>query len=210
MPIIFDLLEHEGLCMGGSTGINVAGAIRLAKELGPGHTIVTMLCDYGTRYQSKLFNPEFLRSKNLPVPEWLERKSDIKLPFEKRLMSMHHGRPTACSARMPICGNAARPWSASPIRAASCSTARCSMRRRAASPATAACSRRLPATPIAIGNAVYTDPGKTEIAHMPASAGARAVGRRGGAASPSTGSRATRACGCTPRCICSRPCCPIR
>ena len=74
VPMIFDLLEHEGLCLGGSSGINVAGAIRLAKELGPGHTIVTVLADYGTRYQSKLFNPEFLRSKKLPVPEWLERK----------------------------------------------------------------------------------------------------------------------------------------
>jgi cysteine synthase A len=83
VPIIFDLLEHEGLCLGGSSGINVAGAIRLAKELGPGHTIVTVLADYGTRYQSKLFNPQFLRSKNLPVPGWLERKSDIKIPFEK-------------------------------------------------------------------------------------------------------------------------------
>ena len=81
VPIIFDLLEHEGLCMGGSTGINVAGAIRLARELGPGHTIVTVLADYGSRYQSKLFNPEFLRSKNLPVPAWLERRSDIKVPF---------------------------------------------------------------------------------------------------------------------------------
>ena len=81
--IIFDLLEHEGLCLGGSSGINVAGAIRLAKELGPGHTIVTVLADYGTRYQSKLFNPQFLRSKNLPVPGWLERRSDIKIPFEK-------------------------------------------------------------------------------------------------------------------------------
>jgi cysteine synthase A len=66
LPLIFDLLEHEGLCMGGSTGINVAGAIRLAKDLGPGHTIVTILCDYGTRYQSKLFNPEFLRSRTCP------------------------------------------------------------------------------------------------------------------------------------------------
>lgn len=83
VPIIFDLLEHEGLCLGGSSGINVAGAIRLAKDLGPGHTIVTVLCDSGARYQSKLFNPEFLRSKKLPVPEWLTRKSDIKLPFEK-------------------------------------------------------------------------------------------------------------------------------
>ena len=78
VPIVFDLLEHEGLCLGGSSGINVAGAIRLAKELGPGHTIVTVLCDYGTRYQSKLFNPEFLRSKNLPVPAWLERRSGMK------------------------------------------------------------------------------------------------------------------------------------
>jgi len=83
VPIIFDLLEHEGLCLGGSSGINIAGAIRLAKELGPGHTIVTVLADYGTRYQSKLYNPDFLRSKNLPVPAWLERKSDIKPPFEK-------------------------------------------------------------------------------------------------------------------------------
>ncbi len=81
VPIIFDLLKHEGLCLGGSSGINVAGAIRLAKDLGPGHTIVTVLCDGGSRYQSKLFNPEFLRSKQLPVPAWLERKRDIKLPF---------------------------------------------------------------------------------------------------------------------------------
>jgi cysteine synthase A len=81
VPIIFDLLEHEGLCLGGSTGINVAGAIRLAKELGPGHTIVTILADYGTRYQSKLFNPQFLREKKLPVPAWLERHSQIKIPY---------------------------------------------------------------------------------------------------------------------------------
>jgi cysteine synthase A len=81
VAIVFDLLEHEGLCMGGSTGINVAGAIRLARDLGPGHTIVTILADYGARYQSKLFNPEFLRSKNLPVPQWLERRSEIKVPF---------------------------------------------------------------------------------------------------------------------------------
>ncbi|MGK7754924.1 MULTISPECIES: cysteine synthase A [unclassified Roseovarius] len=71
LPIVFDLLEHEGLCMGASTGINVAGAIRMARDMGPGHTIVTVLCDYGTRYQSKLFNPEFLREKNLPTPNWL-------------------------------------------------------------------------------------------------------------------------------------------
>jgi cysteine synthase A len=83
VPIIFDLLEHEGLCLGGSSGINVAGAIRLAKELGPGHTIVTVLADFGTRYQSKLFDPEFLRAKNLPVPAWLERKSNITPPFVK-------------------------------------------------------------------------------------------------------------------------------
>jgi cysteine synthase A len=81
VPIIFDLLRHEGLCLGGSTGINVAGAIRLAKDLGPGHTIVTILADSGGRYQSKLFNPDFLRSKNLPVPEWLERKSTLKVPY---------------------------------------------------------------------------------------------------------------------------------
>jgi len=78
IPLCFQLLEEEGLCLGGSSGINVAGAIRLAKEMGPGHTIVTILCDYGTRYQSKLFNPEFLRSKNLPVPGWLERNGGLK------------------------------------------------------------------------------------------------------------------------------------
>jgi cysteine synthase len=77
IPLVFELLEQEGLCLGGSSGINVAGAIRLAQHLGPGHTIVTVLCDYGTRYQSKLFNPEFLRSKNLPVPAWLERESTL-------------------------------------------------------------------------------------------------------------------------------------
>ena len=71
LPVIFDLLQHEGLCLGGSSGINVAGAIRLAREMGPGHTIVTILADFGNRYQSKLFNPEFLRGKGLPVPAWL-------------------------------------------------------------------------------------------------------------------------------------------
>ncbi|MCH8092094.1 MAG: cysteine synthase A [Proteobacteria bacterium] len=71
LPIIFDLLKHEGLCMGGSTGINVAGAIRLAKQMGPGHTIVTILADYGQLYQSKIFNLEFLREHNLPLPDWL-------------------------------------------------------------------------------------------------------------------------------------------
>ena len=72
LPIIFKLVREEGLCLGGSSGINIAGAMRLARELGPGHVIVTVLCDFGTRYQSKLFNPEFLKSRNLPYPEWLE------------------------------------------------------------------------------------------------------------------------------------------
>jgi cysteine synthase len=81
VAIVFDLLEHEGLCLGGSSGINVAGAIRLAEQLGPGHTIVTILCDYGTRYQSKLFNPEFLRSKGLPTPHWLEQGRGVKAPL---------------------------------------------------------------------------------------------------------------------------------
>jgi cysteine synthase len=71
LPYIFDLLKHEGLCLGGTSGINIAGAVRLAQHLGPGHTIVTILCDYGNRYQSKLFNPVFLENKGLPVPEWL-------------------------------------------------------------------------------------------------------------------------------------------
>ena len=72
LHILYDLVQHEGLCLGGSAGINIAGAVRLAKDLGPGHTIVTILCDYGNRYQSKLFNPEFLRSKDLPVPPWMD------------------------------------------------------------------------------------------------------------------------------------------
>ncbi len=73
LPIIFDLLTDEGLCMGGSTGINIAGAIRMARDMGPGKTIVTILCDYGSRYQSKVYNPTFLREKGLPVPVWLDR-----------------------------------------------------------------------------------------------------------------------------------------
>jgi len=73
LPIVFDLLANEGLCLGGSSGINIVGAMKLARDLGPGHTIVTILCDYGTRYQSKLYNPDFLKSKGLPVPDWLER-----------------------------------------------------------------------------------------------------------------------------------------
>ncbi|MFU1479443.1 cysteine synthase A [Roseovarius sp. C7] len=84
LPIVFDLLAEEGLCLGGSSGINVAGAIRMAREMGPGHTIVTPLCDYGTRYQSKLFNPEFLREKGLPVPGWLtEAPRSIPGVFEE-------------------------------------------------------------------------------------------------------------------------------
>jgi cysteine synthase A len=82
LPIVFDLVQEEGLCVGGSTGVNIAGAIRLAKELGPGHTIVTILADYGTRYQSKLFNPEFLRTKDLPVPQWMDQTPAISVPFE--------------------------------------------------------------------------------------------------------------------------------
>lgn len=82
LPIVYDLIQEEGLCLGGSSGINIAGAVRLARELGPGHTIVTILCDYGTRYQSKMFNPGFLRGKGLPIPEWMERTPDIAIPFE--------------------------------------------------------------------------------------------------------------------------------
>ena len=79
LPIVFNLLSEEGLCLGGSSGINVAGAVRLARDLGPGHTIVTVLCDYGTRYQSRLFNPTFLREKGLPVPAWLDQR-DAPVP----------------------------------------------------------------------------------------------------------------------------------
>jgi cysteine synthase A len=75
LPIIFDLVQDEGLCLGGSAGVNIAGAMRLARDMGPGHTIVTILCDHGSRYQSKLFNPDFLREKNLPVPAWLDEKT---------------------------------------------------------------------------------------------------------------------------------------
>ena len=83
LPIIFDLLEQEGLCLGGSSGINIAGAIRMARDMGPGHTIVTMLCDYGNRYQSKMFNPEFLKGKGLPAPRWLtEVRAPVAIPFE--------------------------------------------------------------------------------------------------------------------------------
>jgi cysteine synthase len=83
LPIVYDLIQQEGLCLGGSSGINIAGAVRLARELGPGHTIVTVLCDYGNRYQSKMFNPAFLRGKNLPIPDWMEREPTIEAPFEE-------------------------------------------------------------------------------------------------------------------------------
>ncbi|WP_275782470.1 cysteine synthase A [Pararhizobium gei] len=82
VPLVFDLVDKEGICVGGSSGINIAGAVRLAKDLGPGHTIVTILCDYGNRYQSKLFNPAFLKSKGLPVPAWLTRNSGLTVPYE--------------------------------------------------------------------------------------------------------------------------------
>ena len=84
LPVVFDLLAREGLCLGGSSGVNVAGAMRLARDLGPGHTIVTILCDYGTRYQSKLYNPDFLKGKGLPVPKWLDRApAEIPTVFEE-------------------------------------------------------------------------------------------------------------------------------
>ena len=83
LPIVFDTLAEEGICLGGSSGVNMAGAVRMAREMGPGHTIVTILCDYGTRYQSKLYNPDFLREKGLPVPAWLDRPAaDIPAVFE--------------------------------------------------------------------------------------------------------------------------------
>ncbi|MBY5357548.1 cysteine synthase A [Rhizobium leguminosarum] len=82
LPYLFDLVENEGLCLGGSTAINIAGAVNLARDLGPGHTVVTILCDYGNRYQSKLFNPDFLRSKGLPVPGWMAKSPDIHVPYE--------------------------------------------------------------------------------------------------------------------------------
>ncbi len=82
LSIVYDLIEEEGLCLGGSSGINIAGAMHMAREMGPGHTIVTVLCDYGNRYQTKMFNPQFLREKQLPVPGWMEQTSDISVPYE--------------------------------------------------------------------------------------------------------------------------------
>tara|TARA_R110002167_G_scaffold202616_1_gene406465 strand:+ start:67115 stop:68149 length:1035 start_codon:yes stop_codon:yes gene_type:complete len=81
LPVVFDLLANEGLCMGGSSGINIAGAMRMARDMGPGHTIVTILCDYGTRYQSKLYNPAFLREKGLPVPAWMDTVAPLRPPM---------------------------------------------------------------------------------------------------------------------------------
>lgn len=82
LPILFDLVLEEGLCLGGSSGINIAGAIRMARDMGPGHTIVTVLCDYGNRYQSKLYNPQFLKTKGLPQPDWIGREPSFDIPFE--------------------------------------------------------------------------------------------------------------------------------
>jgi len=82
LPHVFDILRNEGIVLGGSSGVNIAGAVRMAREMGPGHKIVTILCDYGTRYQSKLFNPNFLRSKGFDVPDWMEASRDIKTVFE--------------------------------------------------------------------------------------------------------------------------------
>lgn len=82
LPYVFDLVQQEGLCLGGSSAINIAGAVRMAKDMGPGHTIVTVLCDYGNRYQSKLFNPSFLEDKGLPVPHWMATTPQIAVPFE--------------------------------------------------------------------------------------------------------------------------------
>ena len=82
LPYLFDLVENEGLCLGGSTAINIAGAVKLARDLGPGHMVVTILCDYGNRYQSKLFNPDFLTSKGLPVPGWMAKSPEIDVPYE--------------------------------------------------------------------------------------------------------------------------------
>ena len=75
-------MDEEGIVLGGSSAINIAGAVRMARDLGPGHTIVTILCDYGTRYQAKLFDPEFLRSKDIPVPAWMSEEADFDIPFE--------------------------------------------------------------------------------------------------------------------------------
>ena len=171
VPIIFDLLEHEGLCLGGSSGINIAGAIRLAKELGPGHTIVTMLCDYGTRYQSKLFNPEFLRAKNLPVPAWLERRSELPVPYRKpEFVDGSPTMPTECLFRddsyLRECGATRRRRDRHGgivlDRTVFYATS-------GGQPGDSGVLTTSGGDAILIANANYTDAGKTEIAHVPAS-----------------------------------------
>ena len=130
IPVVFDLLEHEGLLMGTSTGINVAGAIRLARQLGPGHTIVTILADGGQRYASRLFNPEFLRSKNLPVPPWLE--GAVRSRFRRR-WSDHLSQVRSRSRH----GSSVSRHRSEPGR----ETARLINRHRSARPASRRCSR---------------------------------------------------------------------
>ncbi len=132
MPIVFDLLEHEGLCLGGSTGVNVAGAIRLAKQLGPGHTIVTVLCDCGTRYQSKLFNP------GVPALQELAGAGMARAPIGYQAavcLSAENHMPTDCLFRDDSVSRRSATPASSPLtqQAASCSTARCSTPRPAAS-----------------------------------------------------------------------------
>ena len=212
VPIIFDLLEHEGLCLGGSSGINVAGAIRLAKDLGPGNTIVTVLCDYGTRYQSKLFNPEFLRSKKLPVPAWLEKQVERRNSVREGLRLSLHGHRLPVPRGLLSHRTATRPSSAIEAKAASCSTAPCfyaDLRRPAGRPrhadrAIGRGDRRSPTS-------MFTDPAQDRRSLMsrPPGAPAVAVGDTVNAHA-STGACATPACACTRRCICSPRSCPIR
>ena len=114
VTVIYELLEHEGLCLGGSTGINIAGAIRLAKQLGPGKTIVTILCDSGNRYQSKLFNPDFMRSKNLPVPEWLEKRSKIDVAVREGVISVVRAKAGTHTPRLFVLKDGVRRPSDNP------------------------------------------------------------------------------------------------
>ena len=122
--MLFDLLEEEGLCVGGSTGINVAGAIRLARELGPGHTIVTLLCDHGARYQSKLFDAGFLAARGLPLPPWMRaasRRSRDDLPPALR--------PRDLQLQLPARGRAHARGAADRLRCSSSSSATCALLR---------------------------------------------------------------------------------
>ena len=166
VPLIFDLLLHEGLCLGGSSGINVAGAIRLAKDLGPGHTIVTMLADGGARYQSKLFNPEFLRAKNLPVPEWLERKTAVS---SRRSRRRERAMPTDCLFRddsyLKQCDArvVAVTEQGGIVLDRTVFYATSGGQPGDTGTLTTATARALP-----IDTAVYTDAAKSEIAHVPA------------------------------------------